>query len=89
MFLIFNVVTILIFSTLIFNSLIIRVKHKCVVAFPYATSLLVMHGFQWTGDFRASAHGGVTGKILEKHVRENIRWILFKTRNFYIFLDIQ
>ena len=33
-------------------------------------------------------HGGVTGKILENHVRENIGWILFKTRNFYIFLDI-
>ena len=34
-------------------------------------------------------HGGVTGNILENHVRENIGWILFKTRNFYIFLDIQ
>ena len=33
--------------------------------------------------------GGVTGKNLENHVRENIGWILFKTHNFYIFLDIQ
>ena len=32
---------------------------------------------------------GVTSKILENHVRENIGWILFKTHNFYIFLDIQ
>ena len=30
-------------------------------------------------------HGGVTGKILENHMRENIGWILFKTHNFYIF----
>ena len=29
--------------------------------------------------------GGVTGKILENCVQENIGWILFKTRNFYIF----
>ena len=31
-------------------------------------------------------HGGVAGKILEDHVQENKGWILFKTRNFYIFL---
>ena len=31
-------------------------------------------------------HGGVTGKILENHVRENIGWILFKTHNFLHFL---
>ena len=29
--------------------------------------------------------GGGTSKILENYVRENIGWILFKTRNFYIF----
>jgi hypothetical protein len=34
-------------------------------------------------------HGGVTGKNLENHVRENIEWISFKTCNFYIFKDIQ
>ena len=33
--------------------------------------------------------GGGTGENVENHVRENIGWILFKTRNFYIFLDIQ
>ena len=34
-------------------------------------------------------HGGVTGKKLENHVQEYTGWILFKTHNFYIFLDIQ
>ena len=39
--------------------------------------------------YNSSMGGGVTAKILENHVRENTGWILFKTRNFYIFLDIQ
>ena len=34
-------------------------------------------------------HGGGTGKNVQNHLRENIGWILFKTRNFHIFLDIQ
>ena len=29
--------------------------------------------------------GGVTGKILDNHVQENLGWILFKTRNFTFF----
>ena len=33
--------------------------------------------------------GGGTGESVENHVRKIIGWILFKTRNFYIFLDIQ
>ena len=37
----------------------------------------------------STTHGGGTGKNVEDHVRENIGWILFKTCNFYIFLDIQ
>ena len=34
-------------------------------------------------------HRGGTGENVENHVWENIGWILFKTRNFYIFLDVQ
>ena len=30
--------------------------------------------------------GAGTGKNVENHVRENVRWILFKTHNCYIFL---
>ena len=30
-------------------------------------------------------HGGGTSENVENHVRENIRWILFKTHNFYMF----
>ena len=33
--------------------------------------------------------GGGIGENVENHVREIIVWILFKTRNYYIFLDIQ
>ena len=50
---------------------------------------------QWESSLRLvthpnNVHGGgvVTSKNLENHVRENIGWISFKTRNFYIFLDI-
>ena len=49
---IFNVVTALPCSTLIFNSLTVSVRHKCVVAFPTATSLHVKHGIHQTCDFR-------------------------------------
>ena len=31
---------------------------------------------------------GGTGENVENHVRENIGWILIKTRNFYIFFYI-
>lgn len=32
---------------------------------------------------------GGTGENVENHVQENIVWILFKTRNFTCFLDVQ
>ena len=33
--------------------------------------------------------GGGTGENVENYMRENIGWILFKTCNSYIFLEIQ
>ena len=41
-FIIFSVVTTLSCSTLIFNSLIISVRHKCTANFPTATSFLLL-----------------------------------------------
>ena len=39
---IFSVVTTLSYSTLLFNSLIISVRHKCATTFPTATSFLLL-----------------------------------------------
>ena len=50
---------------------------------------LYYHGYSFAQTTSRGARGGGTGKKLENHVRENIGWILFKTRNFYTFLDIQ
>ena len=42
----------------------------------------------WSFELSSTPWRG-TGKNVENHVWENIKWILFKTRIFYIFLDIQ
>ena len=49
----------------------------------------ITNSMVYTNCKNSTCTGGVTGKILENHVRENIGWILIKTLNFYIFLDIQ
>ena len=48
---IFDVVTTLPYSILIFNSLTIGVRYECVFTFPTAISLPMKHGFHWTCDF--------------------------------------